>query len=92
VTGRGQLLASLSEASCALEGGDPAGAAAALELAVRACGEIDGAPARLDAASLSEARRLLAACVEAAGVTRARLLESLEHAGRSRRAISAYRR
>ena len=87
-----ELAAALERAARALDAGDPAAAAAAMDGAVLACDAALRAGPRLDRADVGLLRRTHQQCESAAGRLRARLVEELGAAGSARRALDAYQR
>jgi len=92
VSARDQLLEALAEAAAHLEALDPEGAAASLGRAVEVTAALESEGRLLDPSDRQQALRLHAACEQAAGRVQAALAASLESAGRSARALDAYRR
>jgi hypothetical protein len=91
VSGPDQLLEALAEATAALEAVDPEGAAAILGRAVALAAALEASGQLLAPATREQALRLHAACEQAAGRVQAIVAASLECAGRSTRALAAYR-
>jgi len=86
------LLEALSRAAAALEEGDPEAAATALDRAAARAQELERSGARLPPGDLERAVALHAACAAAADRAGARLLGAIGTAGRTARALDAYRR
>jgi hypothetical protein len=81
----------LTAAAAALERGDGPAAEQAVTAAARACEALAAAGASPDGPALETLRALHARLVERATGARDELAAELDRAGRSRRAISAYR-
>jgi hypothetical protein len=86
------LLDALAEAAAALEASDPERAADTLGRAVDLSAGLEREGRLLPAADRERALRLHAACEQAAVRCQSALAASLQNAGRSTRALDAYRR
>jgi hypothetical protein len=86
-----ELARALGDAASAMEGGDAAGAAAALAQAGRTCEEAEAAGDRLGSAELAALQLLQARCEAAVRPLQSELARALATVSSARRATSAYR-
>lgn len=84
------LAGALAAIGAALERGDGAAAALAVEQGLAACAELASRGERLPAATAAELREAVTACLTRAVAERDRLAGALDGAARSRRAADAY--
>jgi hypothetical protein len=84
------LAGALDEIRAALERGDGAAAALAVQRGLEACAELARRGARLPAVTVAELREAVTACLDRALAERERLAGALVGAARSRRAADAY--